>query len=116
MPTRLILVLMLSLLVFSACAQDEPPPDEDLAAMITKAEQGNYYYSWILGGIYAEGEGVPQDHEEAVRWYRLAAEQGFANAQFNLGAMTSIDWLGWAVKNSPLRGWDPIPSDPSTLS
>ena len=29
--------------------------------------------------------GVPQDYEEAVRWYRLAAAQGDATAQFNLG-------------------------------
>ena len=28
---------------------------------------------------------VPQDDAEAVRWFRLAAEQGVASAQFNLG-------------------------------
>lgn len=28
-----------------------------------------------------------QDTTQAVRWYRLAAEQGFALAQTNLGAM-----------------------------
>jgi TPR repeat protein len=30
---------------------------------------------------------VPQDHQEAVRWYRLAADQGYADAQYNLGVM-----------------------------
>ena len=30
---------------------------------------------------------MPEDDIEAVRWYRLAAEQGNANAQFNLGTM-----------------------------
>jgi TPR repeat protein len=34
--------------------------------------------------MYANG-GVPQDDAEAVRWYRLAADQGFANAQYELG-------------------------------
>ena len=29
--------------------------------------------------------GQPQDHAEAVRWFRLAAEQGEAFAQHNLG-------------------------------
>ena len=29
-------------------------------------------------------EGVPEDDKEAVKWYRLAAEQGHAKAQFNL--------------------------------
>ena len=35
--------------------------------------------------MYAQGEGVPEDDSEAVKWYRLAAEQGDAAAQFNLG-------------------------------
>ena len=30
---------------------------------------------------------MPPDAAEAVRWYRLAAEQGNANAQSNLGVM-----------------------------
>jgi len=37
--------------------------------------------------MYEEGQGVPVDEQEAVRWYRLAAEQGDAAAQFNLGVM-----------------------------
>ena len=37
--------------------------------------------------MYANGEGVPQDYVEAVKWFRKAAEQGDAVAQNNLGAM-----------------------------
>jgi len=37
--------------------------------------------------MYNEGLGVPQDYKEAVRLYRLAAEQGHAEAQYNLGQM-----------------------------
>jgi len=37
-----------------------------------------------LGLMYDFGEGVPEDDEEAVRWYREAAEQGNAAAQVNL--------------------------------
>src|SRR4029077_12512676 len=33
------------------------------------------------------GQGVPQDYAEAAKWYRKAADQGFAEAQSNLGAM-----------------------------
>ena len=36
---------------------------------------------------YENGQGVLQDDAEAVRWYRAAAEQGDAEAQFNLGVM-----------------------------
>jgi TPR repeat protein len=35
--------------------------------------------------MYYEGEGVTQNHAEAVKWYRLAAEQGHFGAQFTLG-------------------------------
>ena len=44
-----------------------------------------------LSLMYANGEGVPEDDAEAVKWYRLAADQGDAYAQFNLGVM--YDWL-----------------------
>ena len=39
--------------------------------------------------MYANGEGVLKDETEAARWYRLAAEQGNAAAQYNLGVMYS---------------------------
>ena len=37
--------------------------------------------------MFEFGEGVAQDYAEAVRLYRLAADQGDADAQFNLGVM-----------------------------
>jgi TPR repeat protein len=36
---------------------------------------------------YANGELVPQDYKEAIKWYRRAAEQGDTMAQVNLGTM-----------------------------
>ncbi len=41
----------------------------------------------MLGVMYAQGIGVPQDDKQAMKWYRVAAEQGFDKAQFHLGAM-----------------------------
>jgi hypothetical protein len=40
-----------------------------------------------LGMMYGNGKGVPQDYSKAVKWYRLAADQGFADAHLNLGLM-----------------------------
>jgi len=40
-----------------------------------------------LGWMYANGTGVPQDYTEAVRLYRLIADQGHAPAQFKLAEM-----------------------------
>ena len=37
--------------------------------------------------MYYLGDGIAKDYNEAYKWYILAAEQGFASAQFNLGLM-----------------------------
>jgi TPR repeat protein len=37
--------------------------------------------------MYDRGEGVPQNYREALKWYRKAADQGNAMAQYNIGAM-----------------------------
>jgi TPR repeat protein len=37
--------------------------------------------------MYDNGQGVPQDYSEAVRWFRKAADQGLAKAQHNIGGM-----------------------------
>ena len=51
------------------------------------AEQGNASAQFNLGLMYDNGEGVPEDDREAVKWYRKAAEQGNLFAQYNLGVM-----------------------------
>jgi TPR repeat protein len=38
-----------------------------------------------LGVCYAFGDGVAKDQVEAVKWFRKAAEQNYAPAQFKLG-------------------------------
>jgi S1-C subfamily serine protease len=37
--------------------------------------------------MYADGDGVPKNSAEAVKWYRKAADQGNANARHNLANM-----------------------------
>ena len=37
--------------------------------------------------MYVHGQGTEQDDKEAVKWFMLAARQGFAGAQYNLGWM-----------------------------
>ena len=41
----------------------------------------------ILGVMYTTGNGVPKDEAEALKLFRLAAEQGNTQAQTNLGVM-----------------------------
>jgi TPR repeat protein len=37
--------------------------------------------------MYEDGRGVPQNFTEAMRWYRMAADQGNATAQTIIGSM-----------------------------
>src|SRR5512143_1584922 len=52
-----------------------------------QAENGDADAQFILGFLYDEGKGVPQDSTEAAKWYRRAAEQGNKAARHNLGLM-----------------------------
>jgi hypothetical protein len=60
--------------------------DYDTAAKAYRqaADQGNDGAQFILGVMYANGQGVPRDQAEAVRWYVKAAQQGDAGAQYSL--------------------------------
>ncbi len=42
------------------------------------------HYPFDLGVLYASGCGVEKDQNEALRWYRKAAERGDSRAQYNL--------------------------------
>jgi TPR repeat protein len=55
--------------------------------METSYRTGVCYAQFNLGLMYDDGKGVPEDDREAVQRYRLAAEQGNADAQGNLGIM-----------------------------
>jgi uncharacterized protein len=37
--------------------------------------------------MYYQGLGVPQDYKIVMKWWKLSAAQGDADAQFNLGRM-----------------------------
>ena len=58
-------------------------------SLVAAAEQGDVDAQFRLGErkMYAEGREVWQDDEEAVKWFRLAAKQENADAQYNLGWM-----------------------------
>jgi TPR repeat protein len=55
---------------------------EELELLKSGAEQGDADAQSNLGDMYDNGDCVPQDFVEAMRWYRLAADQGHASAQY----------------------------------
>ena len=54
--------------------------------------------------MYYYGKGVAQDNAEALKWYRKAAEQGHASAQYNLGYMYEYG-IGVAKDLHEARKW-----------
>ena len=55
--------------------------------LLPLAINGDPKAQFIVGRMYANGTPVPQSDEEAVRWYRLAAEQDFSPGQHDLASM-----------------------------
>src|SRR5205823_2775656 len=73
----------------------------------------------LLGELYADGLGVPQDERRAAEWYGLAAARGDSNAMFALAIFAlngrggprdrdaSTRWLAAAAKlGHPLAAYD----------
>lgn len=73
----------------------------DIAALQKKAEAGDAYAQLNLGAAYDNGMGVARDIEKALNWYEKAAEQGVAEAQFNLAHLLVEQELGASVA----AGW-----------
>jgi hypothetical protein len=63
------------------------PDPSNLKATQTAAAEGNAEAQFALGLKYCSERGAVWDPEQAVRWYRKAADQDHAPAQFNLAMM-----------------------------
>ncbi|MBU3078886.1 SEL1-like repeat protein [Sphingomonas sp. XMGL2] len=79
-------------------------PQDSAAAIAgwrSRAAAGNAEAQYNLGQAYRRGEGVPADPDQAQSWYRKAADQGYLNAEAQLGLMLftsprrseSFSWL-----------------------
>ena len=60
---------------------------KDFEEVLRLAEQGDLITQFELGAMYRDGDGVPQNNVEAVKWFSKAAEQGHADAQVNVAIM-----------------------------
>lgn len=70
------------------------------------AQKGNAEAQLRLGELYAEGEGLEQDEEQAVFWFEQAAAQDDDEAQLALGIHyqeslgDNVTALGWFEKSA----------------
>ncbi len=65
--------------------QEEVKSDTRIEDLKTLAEQGDVKSQLTLGGMYFDGLEVSRDIQQAIKYYELAANQGIAEAYYNLG-------------------------------
>ncbi len=75
-------------------APAQRPRTMSLADLRKLADLGDADAQWQLGVRFHNGEGVPHDDAQAMRWFQRAAEQGHVTAQATLGAYY---WAGRGV-------------------
>jgi len=72
----------------SASANDQSMAKREFAETRLMAEWvGEAQQQYKLAQAYYKGKGVNQDYAEALKWFRLAADQGLVESQHMLGVM-----------------------------
>ena len=125
--------LTLVFLLATSCSENAGPYENGLAAYQRGdyatalhfwrplAERGVAQAQNNLGLMYANGQGVPQDDAEAVKWFRLAAEQGDVYKQHKLDADAQLqigikeDRQGLPVSDGPTPYIKPKPKTVKTI-
>ena len=59
--------------------------DDTFSTLRDNVEDKDVDAQYCLGFCYENGIGIPENKEEAAKWYREAAERGHADAQWRLG-------------------------------
>jgi localization factor PodJL len=80
------------------------PPTLGTPQLRSAALNGDRLAQFEVGGIYAEGNGVAQDYNQAFAWYERAATRGLPSAQFRMGVYLERG-VGVAVDHERARVW-----------
>ena len=84
-------LLLVTASVFQLPAQQNEADRKVLAEIRAGADKGDAKARYELGRAFFSGTlGVAKDEAEAVKWFRKAAEQNVADAQYNLGVCYAI--------------------------
>ena len=98
--TILLCILMLLAAAGPAIANEAAVFDRKMAA----ARQGDPEAQYDVAYRYEKGRGVDEDEEEALAWYRKAADQDLAKAQYKLG-MCYLKGKGTDPDRQQAREW-----------
>ena len=75
-----------------------------LQTWLPLAEDGHVLAQTLVGSMYAYGEGIEQNDQEAFKWLSRAANANSAQAQYNLGILYEKG-LGVAANNELAKKW-----------
>jgi uncharacterized protein len=93
------------LLVLSASSWAQSSAPAEFQALRSKAQAGDAAAQFELAEAFDFARGVPQDQNEALRWYKAAATQGLAAAQNSTGSIllaqkNYAEAVGWFERAS----------------
>ena len=75
-----------------------------LQTWLPLAEDGHVLAQTLVGSMYAYGEGIEQNDQEAFKWLSRAANANSAQAQYNLGILYEKG-LGVTANNELAKKW-----------
>lgn len=87
----LLIIILISSFSYSNIPEDISTQSEtaksehEIEDLQKKAIDGDIQAQYDIGNMYECGKGVEQDTEKAIKWYTMAAEQGYVDAQNALG-------------------------------
>jgi hypothetical protein len=85
---RLIAILTLAGLCAGQASPAQPKHTKaEISQMMDSATAGDAKAQTALGQAYADGNGVPQNFELALKWFHKAADQGNGEAENEIGVM-----------------------------
>ena len=117
---RTLICYLLAALFLLSCSKNTHHPTryhqnrvsaEELNRLISKAGNGDKDAQFKLGDIYINGNGVPINYGEALRWYKKAALQGHADAQYSVGLMYDKGHIGIPKNNETAYVWYKLSSE-----
>lgn len=83
----LLTVLTLSPTLWASCLDKDLSAEQNFNACQLAAEGGKADAQKQLASLYFAGEGVQQNYQQALHWYKQAAAQGNAIAVYNVGVL-----------------------------
>lgn len=86
-------------------AWDKGEFEKAMTLLLPLAEAGNAQAEFMVGLMYWNAQGVPENAPEAVKWFMLAADQGLADAYYSLGQQYSLGGGGMERDRAEAYFW-----------